>query len=98
MNKTFPVITDGRLPDTPAGVFISFVSPEGATSGPLAILKNGDEIEIDLAARLLSVRLTDMEMKIRQTRWQAPEVHTRRGFMDRYSRSVSEAHEGAVLK
>ncbi len=98
LNKTTPVITDGRLPDTPAGLFISFVSPEGAVSGPLAVLKTGDAIEINTFAHSLSVRLTDMELKIRQTRWQAPESKAAKGFLGRYSRSVSEAHEGAVLK
>lgn len=98
LNKFVPVITDGRLPDTPAGLFISLVSPEGAVLGPLAILKDGDTIEINVQTRQMMVRLTDMEMKIRQTRWQAPEFKTSRGFLERYSRSVSEAHEGAVLK
>lgn len=98
LNKTIPVITDGRLPDNPAGLFISFVSPEGAAMGPLSVLKTGDAIEIDTIARTMSVRLTDMELKIRQTRWQAPEPKATKGFLGRYSRSVSEAHEGAVLK
>ncbi len=98
LNKTMPVITDGRLPDTPAGLFISFVSPEGAAVGPLSVLKTGDAIEIDTVARTMTVRLTDMELKIRQTRWQAPEPKATKGFLGRYSRSVSEAHEGAVLK
>jgi dihydroxy-acid dehydratase len=93
-----PVITDGRLPDTPAGLFISLASPEGFTAGPLAVLKTGDMVEIDTAARTIGVRLTDMDMKIRQTRWQAPDVKSARGFLARYSRSVSEAHEGAVMK
>lgn len=98
LNKTIPVITDGRLPDVPAGLFISFVSPEGAVLGPLSVLRTGDPIEIDTVSRTLSVRLTDMELKIRQTRWQAPDLKAKRGFLERYSRSVSEAHEGAVLK
>lgn len=98
LNKIFPVITDGRLPDTPAGLFISFLSPESAVSGPLAILKSGDIVEINIPSRQMMVRLTEMEMKIRQTRWQAPVTTMKRGFLERYSRSVSEAHEGAVLK
>jgi dihydroxy-acid dehydratase len=98
LNKTIPVITDGRLPDTPAGLFISFVSPEGAAAGPLSVLKTGDAVEIDTMARTIRVRLTDMELKIRQTRWQAPDPKANKGFLGRYSRSVSEAHEGAVLK
>ncbi len=99
LNKTIPVITDGRLPDTPAGLFISFVSPESAVMGPLGVLKNGDVLDLDLDLRLLNVRLTDMDMRIRLSRWQqAPESKIRRGFQERYSRSVSQASEGAVLK
>jgi dihydroxy-acid dehydratase len=98
LNKFIPVITDGRLPDTPAGLFISFVSPEGATKGPLGILKNGDLIDIDIQNRTLGVRLTDTEMQIRYARWQAPESSAARGFLGRYSRLVSDANEGAVMK
>lgn len=98
LNKVFPVMTDGRLPDSPAGLFVSFVSPEGALRGPLGILRNGDLIEIDIQTRSLGVRLTETEMQIRYARWQPPEMGSARGFLGRYSRSVSEAHEGAVLK
>lgn len=98
LNKIVPVITDGWLPDTPQGLFVSAVSPEGASAGPLAVLKTDDVIEIDLPKRTLTARLTDMDLRIRMSRWQAPEIKTRRGFLDRYSRQVSQAHEGAVLK
>jgi dihydroxy-acid dehydratase len=97
-NKTIPLFTDGRLPDTPAGLFVSVMSPESAVMGPLAVMKNGDLIEIDVPNRQLNVRLTDMDLKIRLSRWQTPETGTKRGFLERYSRSVSEANEGAVLK
>jgi len=98
LNKVIPAITDGRWPDTPAGLFINFVSPEGVARGPLGILKNGDLIDIDVELRHLGVRLTETEMQIRYARWQAPDQSSQKGFLGRYSRSVSEAHEGAVLK
>lgn len=97
-NKTIPVVTDGRLPDSPAGLFVSSASPEAAVAGPLAVLKNGDVIEFDTANRRIGARLTDLELRIRISRWQAPDAKGRRGFLERYSRSVSEAHEGAVMK
>lgn len=97
-NKSIPLITDGRLPDMPAGLFVSSVSPEAAIAGPLAVLRNGDVIEFDVANRRLCTRLTDLELRIRISRWQAPDIKGRRGFLERYSRLVSEAHEGAVLK
>jgi dihydroxy-acid dehydratase len=98
LNKTVPLVTDGRLPDFPAGLFISSVTPESVVAGPLAVLKTGDTIEIDTLKRTLSIRLTDMDMKIRQARWQAPDHKATKGFLARYSRSVSDAHEGAVMK
>lgn len=97
LTKFIPVITDGRFTDTPAGLFVSFVSPEGAVKGPLGVLKNGDIIEFDITLKTIFVRLTQTEMQIRLARWQAPESSSR-GFLARYSRLVSEAHEGAVLK
>lgn len=97
-NNLIPLLTDGRLPDSPAGLFISLVSPEGAMAGPLAILKDGDVVDIDISNRQLGLRLTDTDIKVRLARWQAPEPKVRQGFLDRYSRSVSEVHEGAVLK
>jgi dihydroxy-acid dehydratase len=97
-NKVFPLITDGRLPDTPAGLFVSLVSPESAMNGPMAVLRAGDWIDVDTKARQLSVRLTETDLRVRMARWQSPEPKMKRGFLDRYSRSVSEVHEGAVLK
>lgn len=97
-NKTMPLLTDGRLADAPAGLFVSAMSPEAAVAGPLAVLRTGDIVEFNVAQRRIGARLTDLELRIRVSRWQAPETKGRRGFLERYSRSVSEAHEGAVLK
>ena len=98
LNKTIPLLTDGRLPDQPAGLFISLLSPEGAAKGPLSVLKNDDVIMIDMKKKQIGVRLTDTDLRIRLARWQSPEPQTHRGFLSRYSRLVSEVAEGAVLK
>lgn len=98
LNTGVAVLTDGRLPDAPEGLFISLVSPEAAVRSALAILRDGDQIEIDVEKRSIIVRLTDTEMQVRLARWQAPASAGRRGFLERYSRSVSDVHEGAVLK
>lgn len=98
LNTNVAVLTDGRLPDAPQGLFVSLVSPEAAVRGALAILRDGDQIEIDVEKRSVIVRLTDTEMQVRLARWQAPATAGRRGFLERYSRSVSDVHEGAVLK
>jgi len=97
-NSIFPLLTDGRLPDMPAGLFISLMSPESATPGPLGVLKDGDIITIDIPLRQMGLRLTDTDLRVRLARWQAPASKLTHGFLDRYSRSVSEVSEGAVLK
>ena len=97
LNKTTPLLTDGRLPDEPAGLFVSAVAPEGAVAGPLGVIRTGDHIAWDLDARRLQVRLTETEIRVRCSRWQAPAA-PRKGFLDRYARLVSDANEGAVLK
>lgn len=98
LNTVIPLLTDGRLPDKPKGFFVSLISPEGVAKGALAVLRTGDAIEIDVPSRQLMVRLTDTDMQVRLARWQAPQPKSARGFLDRYSRSVSDIHEGAVLK
>jgi dihydroxy-acid dehydratase len=97
-NKIYPVITDGRLPDSPAGLFISLVSPESFVKSPMAVLKAGDEIEVNIVRGQLLVRLTDTDLRVRLARWVSPEQKTKRNFLDRYSRSVSDVFEGAILK
>ncbi len=64
----------------------------------VGILKNGDQIDINVPARQIGGRLTQTEMQIRYARWQAPDVSGARGFLARYSRSVSEVNEAAILK
>ena len=64
------------------------VSPEGVAMGPLGVLHNGDAIDIEVENRQLAVRLTDTELRIRLARWQTPEPKAKRGFLERYSRSV----------
>lgn len=98
LSKAIPVLTDGRLPDNPQGLFISCISPEGGVRSPFGVLKDGDEIDIDVVARSISIRLTQTELQIRLVRWQEPQTSNQRGFLARYSRSVSEISEGAILK
>lgn len=97
-NKIFPVVTDGRLPIKPSGLFVSCVSPESAVSGPLAVMRTGDIVEIDVPARRLNVKLTSTEMQVRLARWRPSEGRGKRDFLERYARCVSEVSEGAVLK
>ena len=93
-----PVITDGRFANSPKGLFISMVSPEAAAGGPIALLKDGDRVEINVPQRRLTARLTDTDLKVRMACWKAPAPKAPGGYLSRYSRLVTGAHLGAVVK
>jgi dihydroxy-acid dehydratase len=96
--ETVPLITDGRFAGAPKGLFISMVSPEAAAGGPIALLKSDDQVEINVPNRQLIVRLTDTDLKVRRVRWKAPAPKAPGGYLSRYSRLVTGAHLGAVVK
>lgn len=92
------VVTDGRLGDECQGLCVSHISPEAAEGGSLAILRDGDMLQVDLLNRQLNVRLTNMEIKVRLARWQSPTPQISTGILSRYARDVMPAESGAVLK
>jgi len=92
------LITDGRLSGTIRGAAIGHVSPEAAEGGPIALLRDGDPIRIDIPARKLDLLLPDEEMRRRRSQWIPPKPKKEKGFMALYSKIVSSAHEGAYLK
>jgi dihydroxy-acid dehydratase len=92
------LITDGRLSGTIRGAAIGHVSPEAAAGGPIALLRDGDPIRIDIPARKLDLLLPDEEMGRRRSQWIPPKPRKEKGFMALYSKIVSSAHEGAYLK
>ena len=92
------LITDGRLSGTIRGAAIGHVSPEAAEGGPIALLRDGDLIQIDIPARNLDLLLPDEEIRMRRSQWIPPKPKKEKGFMALDSRIVSSAHEGAYLK
>ena len=96
-------ISDGRMSGTAAGAIVLHVSPEAAVGGPLAALRTGDVIELDVEARRLEVRVDDAEMQERLEQWSAGrERHVvagtmkrERGYKGLYKRSVLQADKGA---
>ncbi len=91
------LITDGRFSGGTKGPCIGHVSPEAAAGGPIAAVRDGDAIDIDIPGRTISVRLSDAEMKRRlRTRKVVPPKITS-GYLARYSRMVSSADKGAIL-
>jgi len=91
------LITDGRFSGGTKGPCIGHISPEAAAGGPIAILKNGDIISIDIPRRRIEVKLTPAQIRERFKTWKpvAPKIKT--CYLARYSRMVSSADKGAVL-
>lgn len=92
------LITDGRFSGGTRGACIGHVSPEAAARGPIAALRNGDRIRIDLYARRLDVDLTEREIQERLAALPPFEPRTRSKWLRRYSYFVTSADSGAVLK
>lgn len=92
------LITDGRFSGGTRGICVGHISPEAASGGLIAILKDGDEITIDISARKINVKLNNDEIKKRFSEWQPPEPKVTTGYLVRYASMVSSASEGAVFK
>jgi dihydroxy-acid dehydratase len=92
------LITDGRFSGATSGPCIGHVSPEAAAGGPIAALRDGDEISIDIPGRLLEVKLSDEEIASRLAERRPVEREVPPGFMRRYVKTVSSAARGAVLE
>jgi dihydroxy-acid dehydratase len=98
LGESVALVTDGRFSGSTRGPCVGHVSPEAAAGGPIAFVKDGDEILIDIPARRLDLLIDAKEIAKRKAEWQPPELKVQSGYLARYSRSVSSADEGAVLK
>jgi dihydroxy-acid dehydratase len=98
LSNSVALITDGRFSGGTRGPCIGHVSPEAAAGGPIGLLEEGDIIEIDIPEGKLSVKLDDAELQKRRDTWTEPEPKIKEGYNYRYSRLVTSANTGAVLK
>lgn len=98
LSSTVALLTDGRFSGGTRGLCIGHISPEAAEGGPIALLRDGDTVVIDLAERLLGVELTPEELAQRRAEWRPPQPKYSRGWLARYTRMVSNAAKGAVLE
>jgi len=96
LGEDVALITDGRFSGGTHGFSIGHVGPEAAVGGPIALLKDGDEIEIDTVKGTLNVKLSNEEMKLRKTKWKPKVTEYTTGTLWKYSQSVGPAFEGAV--
>ena len=91
------LITDGRFSGGTRGACIGHVSPEAAEGGPIALIRDGDVISIDLHERTLNVKITQDELNRRRAIWTPPKPKIEKGWLGRYTRMVTSGSRGAVL-
>jgi dihydroxy-acid dehydratase len=97
LGETSALITDGRYSGSNYGMCIGHVSPEAADGGPLAVVEDGDMIEIDIPNRSIRLDISDEELQKRLAAWQPPKPKYRKGILSWYSRNVTSGDKGAVL-
>jgi dihydroxy-acid dehydratase len=89
------LITDGRFSGATHGLMVGHIAPEAARGGPIAVLRDGDTIVLDVASRRLDVELSDDELAARLAGWTPPEPRYRQGVFAKYAAHVGSASEGA---
>jgi dihydroxy-acid dehydratase len=92
------LITDGRFSGGTRGAAIGHVSPEAAGKGPIAAVKEGDTVEIDIPGKRITLKVSDAEIEKRLAQWAPPAPKITEGYLVRYAKMVSSAAQGAVLK
>lgn len=98
LSESVALITDGRFSGGTRGPCIGHVSPEAAVGGPIALVKSGDMILVDIPARRLELLVDKAEMEKRRREWVLPEPKIHGGVLERYRKSVTSASKGGVLR
>ncbi len=96
--STVALITDGRFSGATRGAAIGHVSPEAAVGGPIALVKDGDIIDIDINAHSISLRVSDEELAKRRAEWTPRQPKITTGYSARYASLVTSANRGAILE
>lgn len=92
------LVTDGRFSGGTRGCAIGHVSPEAAVGGLIALIKEGDLIEIDIPGQKLELKVDDAEIEERRKKWAAPPPKVKSGYLALYAKLVSSASRGAILE
>lgn len=98
LGENVALLTDGRFSGATRGLMIGHIAPEAALGGPLAALREGDHVTIDLDARRLEVDLSEAEIAARLAQWTAPPARYLNGVFAKYAALVSSASEGAITR
>jgi dihydroxy-acid dehydratase len=91
-------ISDARMSGTSYGTCVLHVSPESAAGGPIALLRDGDLIELDVQARRIHLNVSDAELAKRRESWRPPERRFERGYGQLFCMETTQAHEGCDFK
>jgi len=97
LDKEVALITDGRFSGATRGASIGHVSPEAAAGGIIALVEEGDLIRIDIPALKLELLVDEDVLEARKTKWQAPDLKIKTGYMKRYAQMVQSASTGAIF-
>jgi len=98
LGSTVALITDGRFSGASRGASIGHVSPEAAVGGPIALVEEGDIIDIDIDGLSLNLRVSDEELEARRAKWQPREPKVTTGYLARYAAMVTSGNRGAILE
>ena len=98
LGESVVLLTDGRFSGGTRGPCIGHISPEAAEGGPIAAVRNGDTIILDIPNRSLSIKLSKAEMKKRLAKWKPREPKIKSGWLARYAKVVTSANTGAIVK
>ena len=98
LDKEVALLTDGRFSGASRGASIGHISPEAMEGGPIALVKEGDVIQIDIPGQKVDLLVSPEELAKRKAEWKQPEPRVKTGYLNRYSRLVTSANTGAVLK
>jgi dihydroxy-acid dehydratase len=96
--ESVALLTDGRFSGATRGFCVGHIAPEAAARGPIAAVRDGDIIDIDIEARSLKVELSDADIEARLANWKKPEPRYKSGVFHKYAALVSSASEGAITK
>ena len=98
LDKDVALLTDGRFSGATRGACIGHISPEAREGGNIALIEEGDIIEINIPNRTLNVKVSDKELEKRRANWKCPPPKVKHGYLARYAALVSSAAEGAILR
>jgi len=98
LGDSVALLTDGRFSGATHGLMAAHIAPEAAQGGPIAALREGDTITIDVANRTLNMDVSEEEIRSRMARWREPEPRYKTGVMAKYAALVASASEGAITR